>query len=40
MTKKTLIFDASVLAENLVNGRGRSGTYFVSYNILKKIIFS
>lgn len=40
MTKKTLIFDASVLAENLVNGRGRSGTYFVSYNILKKIIES
>ena len=32
MTKKTLIFDASVIAENLVNGRGRSGIYFATYN--------
>ena len=33
--KKTLIFDASVIAENLGNGRGRSGIYFDTYNILK-----
>ena len=40
MVKKTLIFDASVIAENLVQGRGRSGIYFASYNILKSIIES
>ena len=38
--KKTLLFDASVLFENLVHGSGRSGIYFTSYNILKGIIES
>ena len=38
--KRTLVFDASVIAENLGNGRGRSGIYFASYNILKKLIES
>ena len=40
MSKKKLIFDASIIAENLNAGRGRSGTYFVAYNILKNIIKS
>lgn len=40
MKKKTLLFDASVIAENLHNGRGRSGIYFTTYNILKKLINS
>ncbi len=40
MKKKTLIFDASVIAENLGSGRGRSGIYFATYNILKKLIES
>lgn len=38
--RKTLIFDASVIAENLGNGRGRSGIYFATYNILKDLIKS
>ena len=40
MVKKTLIFDATVIADNLQIGRGRSGIYFVSFNILKHIISS
>lgn len=40
MKKKTLLFDAFIIAENLNAGRGRSGTYFVAYNILKNIIKS
>ena len=40
MGKKTLIFDASVIAENLTAGSGRSGIYFVAYNILKQLIKS
>lgn len=40
MEKQTLIFDASVIAENLENGRGRSGIYFATYNILKGLIES
>lgn len=40
MNKKTLIFDASVIAENLTAGSGRSGIYFVAYNILKQLIKS
>ncbi|MBO4700236.1 MAG: hypothetical protein J5620_00620 [Alphaproteobacteria bacterium] len=36
--KRTLIFDASVIAENLNNGRGRSGIYFATYNILKNLM--
>ena len=40
MEKKTLIFDTSVIAENLTNGRGRSGIYFTSFNILKSLISS
>ena len=40
MKKNTLIFDASVIAENLDAGRGRSGIYFTTYNILKGIIDS
>ena len=38
MNKKTLIFDASVLAESYNVCRGRTGIYFTSYNILKNII--
>ena len=40
MAKQTLIFDASVIAENLGNGRGRSGIYFATYNILRGLIDS
>ena len=40
MQKKTLIFDASVIAGNLGGGRGRSGIYFATYNILKNLIAS
>ena len=40
MKKKTLLFDASVIAENLHSGRGRSGIYFTTYNILKNLIKS
>ena len=40
MKKKTLIFDASVISENLSAGRGRSGIYFAAYNILKNLIDS
>ena len=38
MVKKTLIFDATVIADNLQIGRGRSGIYFTSFNILKHLI--
>lgn len=38
--KKTLLFDASVIAENLDNGSGRSGIYFTAYNILNGLIKS
>ncbi len=39
--KKTLIFDASVIAENIDGKRsGRSGIYFTAYNILKKLVES
>ena len=38
MTKKTLIFDASILAEGLHAMRGRSGIYFTTYNILSELI--
>lgn len=38
--KKALIFDASVIASNLSNGRGRSGIYFATYNILKSLVKS
>ena len=37
MNKKTLVFDASVIAENLCMGSGRSGIYFTAYNILKQL---
>ncbi|MBO7509051.1 MAG: glycosyltransferase family 4 protein [Alphaproteobacteria bacterium] len=40
MAKQTLIFDASVIASNLNNGRGRSGIYFATYNILKNLVAS
>ena len=40
MSKKTLVFDASVIAENLAAGSGRSGIYFAAYNILKQLIKS
>ncbi len=40
MAKQTLIFDASVIAGNLKAGRGRSGIYFASYNILRGLIES
>lgn len=40
MTKRTLIFDASVIAENLRANRGRSGIYFATYNVLKLLIKS
>ena len=40
MPKKTLIFDASVIAENLSSGRGRSGIYFATFNILKSLVES
>ena len=38
--KKSLLFDASVIAENMVHGAGRSGIYFTAYNILKELIKS
>ena len=38
MTKKTLLFDASVIAENLNAGRGRSGIFFTIFNILKNFV--
>ena len=38
--KQTLIFDASIFAEHLKKGLGRSGIYFTAYNILKKLIKS
>ena len=38
MTKKTLVFDASILAEGLHAMRGRSGIYFTTYNILSELI--
>lgn len=40
MKKKTLIFDASVIAENLNPNGKRSGIYFTEINILKKLIKS
>ena len=40
MDKKTLVFDASVIAENLTAGSGRSGIYFAAYNILINLIRS
>ncbi len=40
MKKQTLIFDASVISENLGAGRGRSGIYFAAYNVLKNLINS
>ena len=40
MAKQTLVFDASVIAGNLNSGRGRSGIYFATYNILKGLIKS
>ena len=40
MPKQTLIFDASVIAENLGPGRGRSGIYFVAYNVLRELVKS
>lgn len=38
--KKTLLFDVSVVAENMIYGSGRSGIYFTAYNILKELIKS
>ena len=38
--KKSLLFDASVIAENIIHGAGRSGIYFTAYNILKELIKS
>ena len=40
MNKKTLIFDASVIAENLNASSGRSGIYFTAYNVLINLIKS
>ena len=40
MKKKTLIFDASVIAENIKVGSGRSGIFFTACNILKNLIDS
>ena len=41
MKKKTLIFDASVIADNISNfGAGRSGIYFAAYNILNILVKS
>lgn len=40
MKKKTLIFDASILAENLKASRGRSGIFFATYNVLNELIKS
>ena len=40
MKKQSLIFDASVIAENLVASSGRSGIFFAAYNILDNIIKS
>lgn len=40
MNKQNLVFDASVIAENLTGGSGRSGIYFVAYNVLKQLIKS
>ena len=40
MKKKTLIFDASGIAENINSGSGRSGIFFVSVNILECLIKS
>ena len=38
MKKKTMIFDVSILAENLSACRGRSGIFFAAYNILKELV--
>ena len=40
MKKKTLIFDASVIAENIKVGSGRSGIFFTACNILKNFEFN
>ncbi|MFQ6727272.1 MAG: glycosyltransferase family 4 protein, partial [Alphaproteobacteria bacterium] len=40
MKKKTLIFDASGIAENISGGSGRSGIFFVTINILNCLIKS
>ena len=40
MKKQSLVFDASVIAENLVASSGRSGIFFAAYNILDNIIKS
>lgn len=40
MKKKNLVFDVSVIAENMVFGSGRSGIYFAAYNILVNLIKS
>lgn len=40
MEKKTLLFDATNIVENLKKSSTRSGIYFTSYNILKGIIKS
>ena len=40
MEKKTLIFDASVLVNNIKPSSTRSGIFFTEYNILKRLIKS
>ena len=41
MKKKTLLFDASVITDNISNfGAGRSGIYFAAYNILNILVKS
>ncbi len=38
--KKNILFDVSVVAENLMHGSGRSGIYFTAYNILRELMKS
>ncbi len=41
MSKKTLLFDASVISDNISNfSAGRSGIYFAAYNILTNLVKS
>lgn len=39
MRKKTLIYDATIIADNISNlNSGRSGIFFVAYNVLKQLV--
>ena len=40
MIKKTLLFDATIIAESYMSERGRTGIFFTEYNILTQLLKS